>query len=117
MSELDKLEEYLKANGYEYKRSDKDGVMDDNWYVLILNLILDRHQIVVYHDNGDRAWDAICQEGSYGYEEGLLEIYGDIVWDDIDGDSVRGWLTAQDVINRIERGRDGARMDGEQDGR
>lgn len=110
MSELDKLEEYLKAHGCEYDRYDSDTIWDDAGHVISLN----RHQIVVYHD-GDRSWDAICQEGSFGCEEGLLEIYGDIVWDDIDGDSVRGWLTAQDVINRIECGRDGARMDGEQD--
>ncbi len=108
MSELDKLEEYLKARGCKYDRYDSDTKRDDAG----LFISLERHQIVVYH-NGDRSWDAICHEGSYGYEKGLLEIYGDIVWDDIDGDSVRGWLTAQDVINRIERGRDGARMDGE----
>lgn len=106
MSELDKLEEYLKARGCEYERYDDDTLWGD--------YSLNRHQIIVYHD-GDRSWDAICQAGSFGYKEGLLEIYGDIVWYDIDGDSVRGWLTAQDVINRIERGSDGARMDGEQD--
>lgn len=111
MTELDKLEEYLKAHGCEYDRYDSDTIWDDAGRVISLN----RHQIVVYHD-GDRSRDAICHEGSYGYDKGLLEIYGDIVWDDIDGDSVRGYLTAQEVINRIERGRDGARMDGEADG-
>lgn len=109
MSELDKLEEYLKAHGCEYDRYDNDTIWDDAGHLIILN----RHQIVVYHD-GDRSWDAICQYGSFGYKEGLLEIYGDIVWADIDGDSVAGWLTAQDVINRIEHGSEGARMDGEQ---
>lgn len=108
MSELDKLEEYLKAHGCEYDRYDNDTIWDDAGHVISL----DRHQIVVYHGSY-RSWDAICQEGSYGYKEGLLEIYGDIVWADIDGDSVAGWLTAQDVINRIEHGREGARMDGE----
>ena len=107
MSELDKLEAYLKESGCEYDRHDSDERWDSDGHIISLG----RHQIVVYHD-GDRVWDAICHKGSFGYEKGLLEIYGDIVWDDIDGDSVRGWLTAQDVINRIERGRDGARMDG-----
>lgn len=93
MSELDKLEKYLKEHGYEYKRSD----------IKETPLTIERHQVIVY-DNGAWSWDAICQHGSYGYEEGLLEIMGDIVWYDIDGDSVRGWLTANDVIARIVRG-------------
>lgn len=104
MSELDKLEEYLITIGYKYVRRDGIGP----WSRLC------HHQIIVFDDAGERSWDAVCHTGSYGYEAGLLEIYGDIVWADIDGDSVAGWLTAQDVINRIEHGREGARMDGEQ---
>lgn len=99
MSELDKLETYLKEHGYEYTREDFDNIQS-----------YDTHQIIVYKD-GERSWDAICHQGSYGYEEGLLEIYGDIVWPDIDGDSVRGWLTADNVIARIERGAEGAKME------
>ena len=45
-------------------------------------------------------WDVICQEGSYGYHDGLLEAYGDIV--DAKGE-VEGYLTAQDIIERIEK--------------
>ena len=100
MSELDKLETYLKEHGYEYTREDFDGPKSYDT----------KHQIIVYKD-GERSWDAICHQGSYGYEEGLLEIYGDIVWHDIDGDSVRGWLTADNVIARIERGVEGAKME------
>lgn len=100
MSELDKLEKYLKEHGYEYIREDFDGTQSYDT----------KHQIIVYKD-GERSWDAICHQGSYGYEEGLLEIYGDIVWHDIDGDSVRGWLTADNVIARIERGVEGAKME------
>lgn len=99
MSELDKLESYLKEHGYEYTREDFDGILPYGSN--------SKHQIIVYKD-GERIWDAICHYGSYGYEEGLLEIYGSIVWEDIDGDTVRGWLTADDVISRIEKGREGA---------
>lgn len=98
MSELDKLEKYLKEHGYEYKRYDTKRTSQT----------LARHQVVVF-DHGEMLWDAICHPGSYGYKEGLLEIMGDIVWYDIDGDSVRGWLTADDVIARIERGAEGAK--------
>lgn len=97
MNELDKLQKYLKEHGYEYTREDV------NKYPYT-----DIHQIIVYK-NGERSWDAICHHGSFGYKEGLLEIMGDIVWDDIDGDSVRGYLTADDVIARIERGKEGAK--------
>lgn len=102
MSELDKLEKYLKEHGYEYKRIDTERTP----------LTTERHQVIVYN-NGEWFWDAICQPGSYGYKEGLLEIMGYIVWYDIDDDSVRGWLTADDVIARIERGAEGARENDE----
>ena len=89
MSELDKLEQYLKDKGIRYERIDQN---TDTW---------GRHQIVVYDSEGNIWWDAICNRGSYGFEEGLLEIYGKIVKAE-DGDSVVGWLTAEDVIKRIQ---------------
>ena len=90
MSELDKLEQYLKDNGIGYKRIDENA---DTW---------GRHQINVFCSDSEIAWDAICQRGSYGFERGLLEIYGTLVYEGKDGDSVVGWLTAEDVIKRIE---------------
>lgn len=53
------------------------------------------NQIIVYGKNG-REWDAICHYGSYGYQEGLLEIYGSIC------DDVIGHLTADDIIRRLQ---------------
>ena len=97
MSELDKLETNLKGHGIRYKRIDEPAfipMLDDG--------DVGRHQIVVYDEEGSIKWDAICQFGSYGYKEGLLEIYGDIV----EGECVEGvigWLTANDVIAIIER--------------
>lgn len=92
MSELDKLEQYLKANNVDYERIDNDG---------ICGKLLERHQIIVF-ENGERSWDAICQYGSYGYEEGLLEVMGEPVVRPNDGDSVCGDLTAEDAIERWE---------------
>ena len=60
-----------------------------------------RHQLIIYSDSY-REWDAICHYGSYGFEDGLLEIYGSIVPEDAD-DSVIGWLTANDVIKLLEK--------------
>lgn len=98
MNELDKLEAYLKDKGIEYKRIDRREYIppfypDDE----LFKGYGERHQIIVY-EHGWRSWDAICHCGSYGYEQGLLEIYGSIV----ESGDVIGYLTADDVIKMIE---------------
>ena len=94
MSELDKLEKYLRENGYKVERIDVEMIESYGW---------DRHQVIVYDEDGNRKWDAICNRGSYGYKEGLLEVYGETVVFPEDGDSVAGWLTAEDVIARLKK--------------
>lgn len=98
--EFNKLEQYLKDNGYEYERHDRLPGIPEN-----IEPVSDYHQLIVYKD-GVRQWDVICHYGSYGYADGLLEIYGNIVTEE-DGDSVVGWLTADDVIQRLKGGTDG----------
>ena len=44
--------------------------------------------------------DAVCFRGSYGYEQGLLEIMGLVDEEEV-GDSVEGYLTAVEVFQRI----------------
>lgn len=44
-------------------------------------------------------WDAICHRGSYGHEDGLLEIMGSIVQNN--ADEVEGYLTAEDILSRL----------------
>ena len=97
-TELDKLEEYLIGRRITYERFDEDGLLDGNGRVLRC----DRHQICVPEEGESCRWDAICHRGSFGFERGLLEIYGELVDIEEDGDSVKGWLTADDVIKRIE---------------
>lgn len=92
LTQLNKLERYLKENKIPYERIDQDR----DW----VNGIMERHQIFV-HSRMDWEWDAICHYGSYGYEQGLLEIMGCIVPKDW-GDSVEGHLTAEDVIERYK---------------
>lgn len=94
MRQLDKLEQYLKDKEIPYKRIDEKNCN--------LTHDLNRHQIIVYDVAGHRLWDAICQKYSYGYEQGLLEVMGDPIVRESDGDSVCGYLTAQDVIDRLE---------------
>lgn len=93
MSELDKLEAYLKEKEIRYKRIDEDSSP---------KRLHGRHQIIVYNDNWKRQWDVVCQYGSYGYRRGLLEAYGRPIVKPWDHDKVVGYLTAQDVINRLE---------------
>lgn len=101
LTELNKLEEYLKTNGIPHERVDQDDEYLDPEHVYC-KVKFERHQLIVYDERGNRLWDAICHKGSYGEEEGLLEIYGEIV-SPMAGDSVEGWLTAEDVIQRIEQ--------------
>lgn len=53
--------------------------------------------IIVYDDNGNRLWDAVCHSTSIGHERGLLETMG--LGGDEDG--IAGDLTARQVINRM----------------
>lgn len=85
MTEMDKLEAYLKDTGYVYERIERAE--------------FEGEQIIVYNTSGTRVWDAVCHNFSYGYEEGLLEAYGNIV---VESDDVEGYLTADDIISRLE---------------
>lgn len=90
--ELDKLEKFLQENGYKYERIERQGGIGE-----------DRHQIRVFdEENGKELFDVICQRGSYGYEEGLLEAMGSIVNEKEIGDRVEGYLTADEIIRRIK---------------
>lgn len=82
--EMDKLEKYLKDDGYIYERNSQ----------------YDGEQIIVYDNRGRRQWDAVYHFFSYGHEDGLLEIMGTIVKDK--DDDVEGYLTADDIISRLE---------------
>ena len=99
-SELDKLEGYLRKNNIDYERIEEPNVINIDGYECDYG----RHQIIVYNTKNKILFDAICQRGSYGFEDGLLEVMGSAVVDRAkDGDSVAGWLTAEQVIERFER--------------
>lgn len=90
LTELNKLEQYFKDRGIEYERIDKD------------DPFLERHQIKwkMPQKNSKRKLlnDVICQRNSYGHEQGLLEGMGSLFVADVEG-----YLTADDVIKRIEQ--------------
>lgn len=46
--------------------------------------------------------DAICHSGSYGHQQGLLEIMGLVNEEEV-GDEVEGYLTAEQVFERWQK--------------
>ena len=54
-------------------------------------------------DAGHDIGDAICHSGSYGHENGLLEIMGLGICVKNDGDDVKGWMTAEEVIQQLKK--------------
>lgn len=67
-------------------------------YEVTSNWINDSAQ-VWYPNKRNPMCDVISHSYSYGGSEGLLEIMG--LCPDIDDDDVLGWLTAEDVFERI----------------
>lgn len=108
VSELGKLQQYLAKKGYFFER--KDTTISKalrGWYAAQFGRYSGEgewHQIIVFRDDGTRAiwFDVICHWGSYGWEKGLLEIAGPEELCNNSHDCVEGWLTAQDIINRLE---------------
>lgn len=97
LNELNMLEKYLIDHDIPYERKDSDGGKDSNGM-----FAAEWHQVCVpVSDPRKKDWDAICHPGSYGYEEGKLEIMGTIV-PPTAGDTVLGNLTADEVIKLIE---------------
>ena len=98
MTEMDKLDAMLTERGIEHTYGRRFPEMDElvskepdlfkgqDWGT----------QIVVY-DGEMRAWDAICGYGSYGYEQGLIEVMGSVMDKDVEG-----FLTADEVIKRLK---------------
>ena len=111
MTEMDKLVEYLDKSGANYKRIKETNIVP---FLDGIDRDFGRNQVIVYDDKGSYKWDAICQIGSYGYKAGLLEIMGDIVDEGEDGDSVAGWLTAENVIERVKAQEEVTKNEGEE---
>ena len=52
-------------------------------------------QIIVYDSEGRKLCDAICCVGSYGSDQGLVEVMGPAIIGHCN--EVKGWLTAREV--------------------
>ena len=88
LMEFNKAEEMLKERGINYERKDNAA--------MYLTVLFEKHQIL---GNG---WDFVCSTGSYGSDDGLLEYWSNNLEDS--GDDPIGWLTAEEVLEKIEAG-------------
>ncbi len=105
LTEFDKLELWLRlhANDYnlQYTRYDnEDAYAGCEEVEKVFNYEpIDKHILHVYRQGSEAYFTAICEEGSMGSTEGLIEIHGDLV----DPDRIHeGWLRADEIIRRIE---------------
>lgn len=110
MTELEKLDQYLTEHKYPHVLNrlpyfDSDGKLIASEFNQIL--VFERYTEYKLSNHGASCgaagcfylWDAICYFGTYGYADGLLEVSGAIA-EGVEG--VDGWLTADDIIARLE---------------
>ena len=76
-------------------------MLDDENIPYEFGSMFDGYHIVYYHA-GEIVCSVIEHRGSYGHENDLLEIMGLILPSDDTGDYVKGWLTAENVFERIK---------------
>ena len=60
------------------------------------------YQIVIFDKDRKRLCDVVYHLGSYGYDEGLLEIMGGLTEEEDKYDEVLGYLTAEEVFKRFK---------------
>lgn len=94
--ELEKVKEYLEKEGYNIETRLINEVFYTSGYTP------DYNQIVVNTGKVDE-WDVVSHPGSYGGINGLLETY---CMPEDKGD-VTGYMTAEDLINRLEERKKG----------
>lgn len=64
------------------------------------------YQVIVFYKDGERMISAVEGMGTYGAEDDLIEIMGLLTPEEEALDSVVGFLTAQEVFDRIIAHRD-----------
>ena len=69
----------------------------------------DYPQLIIIDGYSDWICDAVCHPGTYGFEQGLLEImahgrYVDVVLGEGHLDEVEGWLTAEKAFEYFKKG-------------
>ena len=97
ITEIHKLHEMLVEAGIEhdyYSRNELFGEIDGidwGWHI-----------VVPFADGAKNIVSAVEGFGTYGYSDDLIEIMGLLTPEESKYDSVKGWLTAEEVFRRIK---------------
>lgn len=93
--EIFRLKEMLETEGIPLRFFDRsnEAMNFESWQLVYPD-------VESYDDN--RICSVIEGVGSYGQRQDLLEIRGLLTEEEEKEDSVRGWLTAENVFNRIK---------------
>ena len=96
MTEMQKLDVLLKHAKVPHTYGRRWPEMDrpDNQEFLPGGRYDGGEQIITYDAAGNRIWDGIWSWGSYGFEQGLIEVMGTQL---VGHDDLEGWLTARQV--------------------
>lgn len=102
MNEFEKLVNMLNDAKIPYERNDDDP--NNEYYMVTGHEPMKR---IIYGSDLAPGNCCVCSViygwGSYGYDEGLIEIMGLLTPEEEECDDVRGYLTADDVFNRIKK--------------
>ena len=97
MNEFDELIKMLDESGIPYERD------DDNHMMLAYGVPVGGIRRIKYPKKEDFICSVVFGHGTYGFTSGKLEIMGLLTPEEEKYDSVLGYLTAEDVFNRINK--------------
>lgn len=99
---FDKDENYITNDSYQ-EILRLDAMLTEKQIPHTLKKLFDGWQVIYPRDGSDRVMDAVEHFGSYGNEDDQVEIMGLLTPEEEKWDSVIGHLSAEEVLDRIER--------------
>jgi hypothetical protein len=104
VTEMMKLAALLVENGIQFETR-----MNRMPASMFSTELVDYPQLIIKDGYSDWICDAVCFPGTYGFEQGLLEImahgrYENIVLGEGHLDEVDGWLTAEKAFEYFKKG-------------
>lgn len=92
-TEIFKLKDKLDAIDLEYEFHDRGAGLGERIY--------EHYQILLHDEYGNRIVSVIQGSGTYGSSDNKLEIMGLLTPEEQEQDGVVGWLSADEVYERI----------------
>ena len=100
ITEIHRLREMLQKAKIPYELWNRNVLLDPRQVTKDIDW---GWQILVYKEDGECLISVVQGWGTYGYNADKLEIMGLLTPEESKMDGVAGWLTADDVFQRIER--------------